>query len=57
VSDVYQQPILARDGQTAATPRLVKEFPLPMRRLIGSPTGTTRLIIGLDLVAKGSTGQ
>ena len=56
VIDVYQQPILARDGQIVATPTLVKEFPLPVRRLIGSLTNTTRLIVGLDLVTKGKTG-
>ena len=27
VIDVYQQPILARDGQIVATPTLVREFP------------------------------
>jgi len=57
VIDVYQQPILARGGQIAATPTLVKEFPLPMRRITGSLTGTTRLIIGLDLATKGKTGR
>ena len=31
VIDVYQQPILALDGQIVATPTLVKEFPLPVR--------------------------
>ena len=36
VIDIYQRPILARDGQIVATPTLVKEFPLPVRRLIGN---------------------
>ena len=57
VIDVYQQPILARDGQIVATPTLVKEFPLPVRRLIGNLTNTTRLFVGLDLVTKGKTGR
>jgi len=57
VIDVYQQPILARDGQIVATPTLVKEFPLPVRRLIGSLASTTRLFVGLDLVTKGKTGR
>ena len=55
VIDVYQQPILARDGQIVATPTLVKEFPLPVRRLIGNLTNTARLFVGLDLVTKGKT--
>jgi len=53
VIDVYQQPILARDGQIVATPTLVREFPRPVRRLIGNLSNTTGLFIGLDLVAKG----
>ncbi len=56
VIDVYQQPILARDGQIIATPTLVKEFPSPVRRLIGSMTNTASLFVGLDLVPKGKTG-
>ena len=57
VIDVYQQPTLARDGQIVATPTLVKEFPLPVRRLIGNLASTTRLIAGLDLATKGKTGR
>lgn len=49
VIDVYQQPILARDGQIVATPTLVKELPLPVRRLIGDLTNTSRLFVGLDV--------
>ena len=56
VIDIYQQPILARDGQIVATPTLVKEFPLPVRRLIGN-MASPRLIVGLDLVTKGKTGR
>jgi circadian clock protein KaiB len=49
VIDVYQQPILARDGQIVATPTLVKEFPLPVRRFIGALEDTARIVVGLDL--------
>ena len=57
VIDVYQQPILARDGQIVATPTLVKEFPRPVRRLIGNLANTARLFVGLDLVTKGNAGR
>ena len=57
VIDVYQQPILARDGQIVATPTLVREFPRPVRRLIGNLANTTRLFVGLDLVTKGIPGR
>ena len=55
VIDVYQQPILARDGQIIATPTLVREFPRPVRRLIGNLANTTSLFVGLDLDTKGKT--
>ena len=53
VIDVYQQPILARDGQIVATPTLVKEFPLPVRRLIGNLSNMSGLFVGLGLDTKG----
>jgi circadian clock protein KaiB len=43
VIDVYQQPELARENQIVATPTLVKEFPRPVRRLIGNLLNTTSL--------------
>jgi circadian clock protein KaiB len=49
VIDVYQQPILALGGQIVATPTLVKEFPPPVRRLIGNLAKPTGLFVGLDL--------
>ena len=53
VIDVYQQPIMARDGQIVATPTLVREFPTPVLRLIGNLTKTTGLFVGLELNTKG----
>jgi circadian clock protein KaiB len=52
VIDVYQQPILARDGQIVATPTLVREFPRPVRRLIGNLSNAAGLFVGLDLDRK-----
>jgi circadian clock protein KaiB len=54
VIDIYQQPILARDGQILATPTLVREFPKPVRRLIGNLSNTAGLLVGLDLKTKGT---
>jgi circadian clock protein KaiB len=53
VIDAYQQPILARDGQIIATPTLVREFPRPVRRLIGNLANTASLFVGLDLNTHG----
>ena len=55
VIDVYQQPILAHDGQIVATPTLVRELPRPVRRLIGNLTNTAGLFVGLDLDTKVKT--
>jgi circadian clock protein KaiB len=52
VIDIYQQPIIARDGQILATPTLVREFPRPVRRLIGNLSNTAGLFAGLDLDTK-----
>ena len=52
VIDIYQQPIIARDGQILATPTLVREFPRPMRRLIGNLSDTPGFFAGLDLDTK-----
>lgn len=49
VIDVYQQPILARDGHILATPTLVREYPRPIRRLIGDLSNTAGVLVGLDL--------
>ncbi len=43
VIDVYQQPKMARDNQIIATPTLVKELPLPVRRFIGNLVNTIGL--------------
>jgi circadian clock protein KaiB len=57
VIDVYQQPILARDGQIVATPTLVREFPRPVRRLIGNLSNKAGLFVGLDLDTKGNAAH
>ena len=49
VIDIYQEPLRARNGQIVATPTLVKELPLPMRRLIGTLAKSSRLFVALGL--------
>lgn len=48
VIDVYQRPDLARAGRILATPTLVRESPLPVRRLIGNFANATSLFVGRD---------
>lgn len=52
VIDVYQQPELARDEQIIAVPTLVKELPLPLRRILGDLSDKQRVLVGLDLQSK-----
>jgi circadian clock protein KaiB len=51
--DVYQHPILARNGRIVATPTLVKEFPRPIRRLIGNFASRIGPFVGMDAGKKG----
>ena len=52
VIDIYQNPIIAKNGQIIAAPTLVKDFPLPVRRFIGDMSDSEKLILGLDLSSK-----
>ncbi len=49
VIDVYQQPVLARGQQIVAAPTLIRELPLPLRRIIGDMSNTDRVLLGLDI--------
>src|ERR1051326_3362780 len=49
VVDIYQQPGLAKQEQILAAPTLIKELPMPLRRLIGDLTDTNRVLLALDL--------
>jgi circadian clock protein KaiB len=49
VIDIYQQPEFAAREQIVAAPTLVKELPMPLRRIIGDMSNEERLLVGLDL--------
>lgn len=51
VVDLYQQPELAAREQLIAAPTLIKQLPLPLRRLVGDMSNHERVLAGLDLVA------
>ncbi len=61
VIDVLESPQLAEEQRILATPTLVRELPLPVRRIIGDLSPTERVLRELDLpppgdgLAKGST--
>ncbi len=52
IIDIYQNPIIAKDGQIIAAPTLIKELPPPIRRFIGDMSDTKKMIVGLDLHSK-----
>jgi circadian clock protein KaiB len=49
VIDLYQRPELAAGEQLIAAPTLVKQLPLPLRRLVGDLSNRQRVMAGLDL--------
>lgn len=51
VIDVLERPQLAEDEKILATPTVVKELPLPIRRIIGDLSDSERVLLGLDLRA------
>lgn len=50
VIDLFRQPVLAKDEQIIAAPTLIKELPLPFRRIIGDMSDKDKVLIGLDLI-------
>ena len=51
VVDLYKQPAMAKQEQIIAAPTLIKESPLPLRRIIGSMADKHRVLLGLNLTA------
>jgi circadian clock protein KaiB len=54
VIDIYQEPARARDAQVVAAPTLVRESPLPLRRMVGDMAERERLRAALGLQAPGA---
>ena len=49
VIDLLENPQLAKGDQILAVPTLVKDLPLPVRKIIGDLSNTERVLVGLDL--------
>ncbi len=49
VVDLLKNPRLARSDQIIAIPTLVKQLPVPVRKIIGDLSNTEHVLIGLDL--------
>jgi circadian clock protein KaiB len=53
VIDIYQDQRANLDDLVLAAPTLIKQLPLPLRKVIGDMTRKDKVLIGLDLVTKG----
>jgi circadian clock protein KaiB len=51
VVDIYQSPEQLAEYNIVAAPTLIKETPLPVRRLVGDLSDTARVLKGLALSA------
>lgn len=49
VIDLYENPALAKGEQIIAVPTLIKQLPLPLRRIIGDMSSTEKILVGLDI--------
>jgi len=49
VIDLLENPGLAKDDQIIAIPTLVRNLPIPVRKIIGDLSNTERVLIGLDI--------
>lgn len=50
--DLARNPQLAFTEQIIATPTLIKEFPLPLRKIVGDLSNTRRVLVGLDILTR-----
>lgn len=49
IIDLYQHQERAGEDQVLAAPTLIRQLPLPVRRLIGDLSQTQRVLVALDL--------
>jgi len=49
VIDIYQHPEQIKPEQIVVIPTLIKEQPLPLRKMIGDLSNKAQVLIGLDL--------
>ncbi|MFZ6769636.1 circadian clock KaiB family protein [Undibacterium sp. Di26W] len=51
VIDLLENPQLAKVDQILAIPTLVRDMPMPLRKIIGDLSNTERVLMGLDVHA------
>jgi circadian clock protein KaiB len=53
IIDVLEQPALAEENKIIATPTLIKEWPLPVRRVLGDLSDQEKLMEALGIYLQG----
>ena len=54
VVDLYAQPERAREDQIIVAPTLIRQAPLPVRRIVGDLSNSERVLAALDLGTEAS---
>jgi circadian clock protein KaiB len=57
VVDIYQLPEMAKSAQLLVAPTLIKDLPLPVRRLIGDLADRDKVLAGLGIVVQIEGGE
>ncbi len=57
IIDVLENPQLAENDKILATPTLVKELPLPQRRIIGDLSDLDKVMMGLEIASYETIGS
>ncbi len=57
VVDLLKTPQLAKGDQILALPALVRQLPIPIRKVVGDLSDTERVLVGLDLRAHPPEGH
>jgi circadian clock protein KaiB len=50
VIDLYERPVVAREGEIIAGPTLIRRLPLPLCRIVGDMSRQEHILVGLDLL-------
>lgn len=55
--DILEQPQLAEEHKILATPTLIRELPLPARRIVGDLSDIKQVLLGLELSDRERGGE
>jgi len=56
IIDVLKNPDLAEEDRILATPTVIKEYPLPVRKVMGDLSDKEKVLVGLGLFFDGPEG-